>query len=86
MSIPIVQIHNVTTLRALKHRILSTCKTTLWETTDGIEAAETVEADLRHQIEDQLIRTLLHSQDVIIPARRVYATLATITQTFSGLA
>ena len=42
--------------------------------------------DLHNQLEDQLIRTLLPFRDVMIPARLVYAALASITQTFSSLA
>ena len=56
------------------------------ETTDRIDAAEIAEAYICHQPEEQLIRTLLPTQDVMIPARRVYAALASLTQTFSSLA
>ena len=56
------------------------------ETVERIEAEETAEADLRLQLEDQLIRTLLPSQDVMIPARRVYAILASVIKTYSSLA
>ena len=70
----------------MKDRILATCQTSLSETRERIEAAETAERDLRRQLEDQLIRTLLPSQDVMIPARRVYAILASVSQTYSSLA
>ena len=80
------QIPEVSTLRTIKDRILATGQTTLSETTARIEAAETAEADLRRQLEDQLIRTLIPSQDVVIPERRVYVILASVTQTYSSLA
>ena len=69
----------------MNDRILATFQTSLSETTERIEAAETAEADLRRQLQDQLIRTLLPLQDVMIPARRVYAILASVTQTYSSL-
>ena len=69
------QIPDVSTLCTPKNRILATYQATVSETTDRIEAAEAAEADLRHQLEEQLIRILLHSQDVMIPAHRVYAAL-----------
>ena len=70
----------------MKDRIAATCQATLSETTRRIEAAETAEADMRRQLEDQLIRTLLPSKYVTIPARRVYAILASVTQTYSNFA
>ena len=74
------QIPEVSTLRTMKDRNLATCQTALSETTVRIEAAETAEADLRRQREDQLIRTLHPSQDVMIPARRVYAILSELLE------
>ena len=79
-------IHEVSTLQTMNDRILTTCQTSLSETRERIEAAETSEADLRRQHEDQLIRTLITSQDVMIPARRVYVILTSVTQTYSSLA
>ena len=38
------------------------------------------------QLEDQLSSTIHHLQDVIIPLRRVFAALASLTPTFSSLA
>ena len=52
------------------------------ETDRRITQAETTEEDLRLDLEDPFIRTLLPSQDVMIPARRVYAVLASVTQAF----
>ena len=51
-----------------------------------IAQAKIAEADLRRQLEDQFIRTLLPSQDVMIPARRLYALLASVNQSYSSLA
>ena len=51
-----------------------------------ITQAETAEDALLRELEDQFIRTLLPSQDVMIPARRVYAILASVTQSFWSLA
>ena len=45
---------------------------------------ETEEETSRRKLEDQLYRTFLPTQDVMIPARRVYATLASVTQAFSS--
>ena len=70
----------------MKIRILATCQAIPSETADRIDAAKIAEADLRHQLEEQLIRTLLPSQDVMIPGRRVYDGLASNTETFSILA
>ena len=83
---PSTRITEVSTILIMKDRILATCQTSLSETRERIEAAETAERDLRRQLEDQLIRTLLPSQDVMIPARRVYAILASVSQTYSSLA
>ena len=60
------QIPEVTTLRTMKNRILATCQTTPREANERIVEAEAAEADLRRQLEDQFIRTLLPSQDVMI--------------------
>ena len=79
-------IPELSTLRTLKTRILATYQTTLRETAERIEHTETEEVELRRELEDQFIRTLLPSQDVMIPARRAYATLASVSQTFSSLA
>ena len=75
------QVPEVSNPSTLKNRILATYKATVSETTDRIEAAEVAEADLRRQFWEQLICTLIHSQDVMIPARRVYAAIASLTQT-----
>ena len=80
------QIPEMSTISTPKNRILATYQATVSETTDRIEAAEAAEADLRHQLEEQLIRTLLPSHDVMIRARRVYAAIASLTKTFSRLA
>ena len=63
----------------MKGRILASCQTTFRETNERIVQAEADDADLRRQLEDQFIRTLLPSQDVMIPARRLYALLASVT-------
>ena len=70
----------------MKTRILATYRTILRETAERIEHTETDEAELRRDLEEQFIRTLLPSQDVMIPARRVHATIATVSHTFSSLA
>ena len=70
----------------MKDRILASCQTTLREKNARIEQAEAAEADLRRQLENQFIRTLLPSQDVMIPARRLYTLLASVTQNYSSLA
>ena len=68
----------------MKTRILASCQTALRETDVRLTQAETAEEALRRELEDQFIRTLLPSQDVMIPARRVYAILASVTQAFSS--
>ena len=54
------------------------------ETNARITRAETAKEALRRDLEDQFIRTLLPSQDVMITARRVYAILASVAQAFSS--
>ena len=56
---PTPKISDLSTLRTLKTRILATYQSTLRETAERIEQAETDEADLRRELEDQFIRTLL---------------------------
>ena len=70
----------------MKDRILASCQTTLRETNERIVQAEATEANLRRQLEKQFIITLLPSQDVMIPARHLYALLASVTQSYSSLA
>ena len=77
-SAPLTHIPEVSTLRTMKVRILASCHTALEETNVRIAQAETTEADLRRQLEDQFIR--------MIPARRLYALLASVTQSYSSLA
>ena len=83
---PLTHIPEVSTLRTMKDRILASCHTALEEMNVRIAQAETTESDLRRQLEDQFIRTLLPSHEVMIPARRLYALLATVTQSYSNLA
>ena len=68
----------------MKTRIIATCQTALSETNKRITQTETAEEAIRRQLEDQFNRTLLPTQDVMIPARRVYAILASVTQAFSS--
>ena len=49
-----------------------------------IQQAEAAEETLRRDLDDQLISTLLPSHETMIPARRVYALLASVTQAFSS--
>ena len=83
---PTNQVHEVATLRTMKTRIIASCQTALRETDVRITQAETAEEALRRELEDQFIRTLLPSKDVMIPARRLYALLATVNQSYSSLA
>ena len=66
---PTNQVPEIATLRSMKTRILASCQTALMETNVRITQAETAEEALRRDLEDQFIRTLLPSQDVMIPAR-----------------
>ena len=75
-------IPEVTTLSTLKTRILASWQTALVETDERISLGETTEEALRRDLEEQLTRTLHPSQEVMIPARRVYALLTSVTQTF----
>ena len=68
----------------MKARILAACQTALTETNTRITRLEKEEEPIRRQLEDQFNRTLLPTQDVMIPARRVYASLASVTQAFSS--
>ena len=68
----------------MKTRILAFCQTGLRETDARFTQAETADESLRRDLEDQFIRTLLPSQDAMIPARRVYALLSSVTQAFSS--
>ena len=68
----------------MKTRILASCQTALMETNTRITQTETAEEAIRRQLEDQFNRTLLPTQDVMIPARRVYAILASVTQAYSS--
>ena len=70
----------------MKDRILASCQTTRKERNVKIAQAETVKADIRRQLEDQFIRTLVPSQDVRIHESRLYALLALVTQSYSSLA
>ena len=65
-------------------RILASCQTALRETNVRITQAESAEEALHRTLEDQFIRALLPSQGVMIPARRVYAILASVSQAFSS--
>ena len=65
-------------------RIISACQVALLETDERITQAEITEEALRRDLEDHFTRTFLPSQDVMIPARRVYTSLASVTQDFSS--
>ena len=77
-------IPEVSTLSKMKARISASYQTALKETDLRIQQAEAAEETLRRDLEDQFISTLLPSQDAMIPACRVYALLASITQAFSS--
>ena len=77
-------IPEVTTLATLKASIITSCQTALAETDKRITQGEATEEALRRDLEDQFTRTFLPSQEVMIPARRVYARLASVTQAFSS--
>ena len=66
-------IPEVTTLSTLKARFLASCQTALVETDERISQGEATEEALRRDLEEQFTRTFLPSQEVMIPARRVYA-------------
>ena len=75
-----------TTLSTLKRELLAAYDAVLGETANRIVASEVADEDLRRQLEDQLIQTLLPFQDIMIPGRRDYAAMTSITQTFYSLA
>ena len=77
-------IPEVTTLATLKARILASCQTALMETDKRISQGDATEETLRRALEEQFTRTFLPSQEVMIPARRVYACLSTVTQALSS--
>ena len=77
-------IPDVTTLSTLKARILASCQTALVETDERISQGEVTEETLRRDLEEQLTRTAFPWQEVMIPARRVYACLTSVTQAFSS--
>ena len=81
---PAHQLPEVTTLSTLKTGILASFQTALLETNERITQGETTEKALRRDLEEQITRTLQPSQEVMIPARPVYASLALITQAFSS--
>ena len=81
---PAHQLPEVTTLSTLKAGILASFETALLETNERITQGETTEKALRRDLEEQITRTLQPSQEVMIQARRVYASLASLTQAFSS--